>query len=117
MESLWGKLTYLRLGCCLTLVAGGITVNTHLALERVGDLGTKRTNICEIQLSPHTGGGGGGGITVNTQLALEKAVELENTRPGAKVSALLLAVVISGCLLYLNEPQLVNLSIRPHAVP
>lgn len=54
--------------------------------------------------------GEGEGITVNTQLALGKAVELENTRPGAKVSALLLAVVISGCLLYLDEPQLLNLN-------
>ena len=53
-------------------MAGGITVNTHLALERVGDLGTNKTNRCETQLSPYTGGGGGGASQLILSLPWEK---------------------------------------------
>ena len=89
MESLWGKLTYLRLSCFLTLVAGGITVNTHLALERVGDLGTNRTNRCETQLSPYTGGGGGGASQLILSLPWEKQWNLrtQDLEPKSQLSS------------------------------
>ena len=94
--------------------AGSITVNTHLSLVRVGDLGTKRTIISETQLSPYTGGRGGEASHLTLSLPWE---EQGNLRTKAKVPALLLAVVISGCLLYLDEPQLLNLSTSTHAIP
>lgn len=73
----------------------------------------KRTNISETQLSPYTGGRGGEASHLTLSLPWE---EQGNLRTQAKLSALLLAVVISGCLLYLNEPQLLNLSISPHPI-